>query len=235
MRSLSNIASSNEALLDAAVCQDAVPPAEATAQASFQEVLDLIDFGVVLLKSTGEVTFANRMALSECRAGGAIRLSGGRLEVRDAECRTAFPRAVQAAQRGLRSMLNLKGVVGTRSVVVAPLAGVIIEGGNCRPQILVMLGRPYDGCSLTMEMFARSYNLTVAETGVLRGLYQGETPREVARTLNVAICTVRTHIENIRRKTGDPNIRELLKQVQGVPPLAPTQTAYPTLVSPSKL
>lgn len=196
--------------------------------ACLQQVLDLLDFGVVLLDSDGNLSFANHVAVQECGSGGALLLQGGRVDVRARNERVAFQSALQAAQRGLRSMINLKAADGLKPIVVTPLT---TDGSNdgTPPLILIMLARQPEGTRLTVEMFAQSHYLTVAETIVLRGLCQGKTPRGLAQSLNVAICTIRTHIGNIRHKTGDANIRGLITQVQGLPPLAPARTFYSPL------
>lgn len=203
------------------------PDAEAI---DLKGVLDLLDFGVVVLDGSGGVTFANQTAVQECRAQGALRLSSGRLEVQDDGCNPAFQRAVQAARRGLRSMLHLEGKDVNRSVILAPLA----SSNEGAPLVLLIVGRRQEVSSLTVQMFANSFDLTLAETSVLRGLCQGKTPRQLAQSSNVAICTIRTHILNLRHKTGTLDIRGLLRQVHCVPSIAPLQVHSSTCTGSSE-
>jgi DNA-binding CsgD family transcriptional regulator len=52
--------------------------------------------------------------------------------------------------------------------------------------------------------------LTPAERRVLRHLAQGQTAKEIAIALGVALSTVRTHIRNMKRKTGAASLAELV-------------------------
>ena len=216
--------SENALLSPRTACPTGRQPDSDAGREILQNVLDLLSFGVVLLKCDRSVHCANYVALQECRAGGALLLSSGRLNVRDEAGREPFDRAVQATQRGLRSMLTVNTLEGVRPLVVAPLPRPDHAQTSNDAQALIMLGRSRDGCRLIVEMFSKCYDLTLAETAVLRGLYEGQTPRALAQTLNVAVCTIRTHIGHVRRKTGDADIRNLLAAVQGLPPLAPART-----------
>jgi DNA-binding CsgD family transcriptional regulator len=83
----------------------------------------------------------------------------------------------------------------------------------------MMLARREPGPSLAVDAFARSQGLTAAETRVLISLCQHVPPREIARRCGVEISTVRSQIGSIRQKTGASNIRALIGQVSGLPPL----------------
>jgi len=51
--------------------------------------------------------------------------------------------------------------------------------------------------------------LTPREREVVRLLAQGMNQREIARTLGVEYCTIRTHIEHIHGKTGTRSAMQL--------------------------
>jgi len=57
------------------------------------------------------------------------------------------------------------------------------------------------------------------ETLVLKSLCRGARPAEIARSQNVALSTVRTHVGSIRSKTSVPSIGALVRTVSMLPPL----------------
>jgi DNA-binding CsgD family transcriptional regulator len=52
--------------------------------------------------------------------------------------------------------------------------------------------------------------LTAAERGVLDRLADGESPKQVAHALTVAVTTVRSHIASAKRKTGARTVEQLV-------------------------
>lgn len=51
--------------------------------------------------------------------------------------------------------------------------------------------------------------LTPREIEVVEGLARGSRPKQLARTWNVSLATVRTHIKHAKRKTGALTLSEL--------------------------
>jgi len=70
-----------------------------------------------------------------------------------------------------------------------------------------------------VQGYARSMNLTPAETRVLERLCAGVRPSTIALEQAVAVSTVRTQIGSIRAKTGAGSISELVRQVAVLPPV----------------
>lgn len=68
----------------------------------------------------------------------------------------------------------------------------------------------------TEAVFSQQCHLTAREMDVLRLLWRGNTYKEIAATLEIALCTVRTHINNIFQKTGVNNQRALLNKYRSV-------------------
>ena len=84
---------------------------------------------------------------------------------------------------------------------------------------LLVLGKRQVCEQLSVQSFARSVNLTPAETRVLEQLCRGVRPTTIARQHGVAVSTVRTQIGSIRAKTGAASISELVRQVAVLPPM----------------
>ena len=68
-----------------------------------------------------------------------------------------------------------------------------------------------------MQMFARAKHLTRAEQNVLAQLCAGHGAEEIACLQGIRMSTVRTHIKNVRQKTGSSSIREVVHRVSRMP------------------
>jgi len=191
--------------------------APAQSQRRLAQVLDEVDYGLLVLTPEGRVCHANRAALRELERGHPLVLLGDELQA-------AYPQDVQllqdalygAAQRGLRRLLKL-GDAGDRvTVAVVPLSEL---PGDARRGVLLVMGKRQVCEELTVEWFARAHNLTLAETTVVKGLCADLTPLEIAHRQGVGLATIRTQIGSIRAKTQSGSIRALVRQVAMLPPL----------------
>jgi DNA-binding NarL/FixJ family response regulator len=59
----------------------------------------------------------------------------------------------------------------------------------------------------------REYSLTERHSDVLVHLLPGWTELEIARELGIKVTTVKTHVKEIMRRTGQPNRMRLLELV----------------------
>jgi DNA-binding CsgD family transcriptional regulator len=71
-----------------------------------------------------------------------------------------------------------------------------------------------------VAFFAREYGLTQAEESVLRELCHGLRPQDIARRLNIAVSTVRSHLRSLCQKTSSHGRVELLRHLALLPPLS---------------
>lgn len=186
------------------------------------DVLEGIDYGLWLVGAEGQVLFANRSGLAACRRDGPFSLHEGHLVVREPRFRDAFFDALRDAGAGLRRLVRVgaNGPCSLAAVVPHRMGrtGLPSEGFD-GAQALVLLGRRGACEPLSLEMFAHSHHLTLAETLVLASLCEGLSPSAIARRLSVALSTVRTQLNAIRAKTGTTSLRELLLLVNGLPPV----------------
>ncbi|KQP35294.1 hypothetical protein ASF44_18240 [Pseudorhodoferax sp. Leaf274] len=111
----------------------------------------------------------------------------------------------------------------TISVVLSPLA---------LPQAqlaFAVFGRDELCGSVELQMFALRYQLTPAETAVLRQLCRGLNAAAIAQDHGVARTTVLTQIAAIRAKTQSSSVRSLLDALARMPPvraLVPSMELY---------
>ena len=178
-------------------------------------ILDEIDYGVLLVENQDEVVYRNHTARRELCDDHPLWLDAGRLRARGTECaRTLDASLRNASQQGLRRMITLGSGERSLSVAVIPLR---LPG---QAQLtLVMLGRRSLCPTLSAQGFANCNGLTPAEGAVLAALSCGCSPGSIARSQGVALSTVRTHITNIRAKTGAASIRSLVERVAQLPPM----------------
>jgi DNA-binding CsgD family transcriptional regulator len=93
---------------------------------------------------------------------------------------------------------------------------------------LLVLGKRRVCSDLPVYWYARSHNLTQAETTVLQALCKGKSPGDIASDHDVAISTVRTQLAAIRAKTHMQSLRELVNEVACLPPLVHALTGVMT-------
>ena len=179
-------------------------------------VLDEIDYGIVLLSAEHRVVYCNHAARRELNADHPLELVAATLRARRTKDEVLLIAALRAATlQGLRRMLTFDTGKGTIPVAVVPTSD---RDGN-GPAILLMLGRSQVCEALSAHGLANCLGLTPAERAVLSQLSAHQRPVDIARTLCVALSTVRTHLANIRIKTGASSIRALVELLARLPPL----------------
>lgn len=181
----------------------------------FAQMLDEVDYGMLLLLDETRVAHVNHAARAELDADHPLQLLGNELRVRLPQDLLPLRDAVaEAARRARRRLLTLGDARRRVTLSVVPLPAI----GGCAACVL-LLGRRSACEGLTVQGFARSHGLTPAETQVLRALCAGERPAQIAQRQGVAISTVRTQIGSIRVKTSTDSIRGLVQRVALLPPL----------------
>ncbi len=190
---------------------------ESPALRRMSQMLDEIDYGMLLLSGQMRVVHVNKAARCDLNAQHPLQLLGTQLRARHAHDALSLDNAlVGAAQRGLRRLLNLGDDIQRISVSVVPLPELAQEPPHA---VLLVLGRRRMCEELTVDCYARSHGLTAAESAVIKGLCADLSPRQIAQRQGVGLATVRTQIGSIRFKTGVGSIKALVRQVAMLPPL----------------
>jgi DNA-binding CsgD family transcriptional regulator len=178
-------------------------------------VLEELDYGVLLVNSSGRVIHCNLAARRGLEDGHPLQISGQQLRALSADDAERLSEALLAAESGgRRCLLRLGEGAGRTNVVVVPLNRDVSQAAV----LLIMERRQLCG-ELAAQWFALRYGLTPTETEVLKALSAGARPTDVAERQGVAISTVRTQIQSIRAKSGADSIGELLRQLAVLPPL----------------
>lgn len=183
----------------------------------FGQMLDEIDYGMLLLNDHLEVLHANHVARDEMDAQHPLQLRGKELRARrPPDVALVHDALIGAARRGLRRLFSVGEGAQSVSVAVVPLKGAGAARGAA---MLLVLGKRQMCGELAVQWFARNHLLTHAETRVLAALCAGRDPSQIASSQGVSLHTVRTQIGSVRAKTGAISIRELIRQVSMLPPL----------------
>ena len=183
----------------------------------FEQMLDEIDFGMLLLDDKLEVLHTNHVARRELDDQHPLVLEGAALLARRPLDSAALRDALQgAARRGLRRLISLGTGAQAVGVAVVPLSPADHAGVGA---LAVVLGKRAVCGELAVQWFAQNHLLTQAETRVLAALCAGREPSEIAASHGLTLHTIRTQISSLRVKTGAVSIRELLRRVAMLPPL----------------
>jgi DNA-binding CsgD family transcriptional regulator len=181
-------------------------------------VLEELDHGVVLLNGSGRMLHANLAARASLDNNHPLEVVGAHLRARLLTDAVPLAEALEGAEAsGRRCLLRLgdeRAECGRANVVVVPLNRDVSQAA-----VLLILERRTLCGELAAQWFALRYQLTPAETEVLKALSNGVKPTDVAARQGVAISTVRSQIQSIRAKSGADSIGELMRQLALLPPL----------------
>lgn len=183
-------------------------------------MLEHVDYGMALMSiATRRLRLANAPALL-AMSGDSGHSSG--LTVIDGMVCAVLPqderaleRSLTLARTGVRDLLNLGPAKPHNAVAVVPLSGVDDDG-----HVLLMFAKRRVCDASALALFARSHDLTAAESNVLGGVCEGMRPHEVAEQHGVQVSTVRSQLLSIRQKTRSASIRDLVQTISLLPPMA---------------
>ena len=182
--------------------------------------LDEVDYGLMLFRPDLQLWSNNHLARVLLGRGDPLYLEEGRLKVRLSTHQAALQVAMQRASQGVRSLLSFTGHTSgsMQALAVVPMAHPAEWPGQTVP-VLLITGRPTLCEALSLRFFAQAHQLTRTEEAVLADLVQGQELEEIAQQRGMAISTARSHVKQLRLKTGSSSMRELLNKVAMLPPV----------------
>ena len=182
-------------------------------------LMDELAHGVVILTTQGRLLHANQAARHELGRGRALCISDDRVQPCMPHSTSTLTEALTSAAQGKRSLIELADAEGPGlSLAVLPLKSE--NSGSAHAALLFSRASVCE--SLMIGFFARSHGLTATEEHVLGILCQGSSAPQIARQLNVAVSTVRSHVRSLCTKTRSKGVRELVSRVAVLPPVAPS-------------
>jgi DNA-binding CsgD family transcriptional regulator len=180
-------------------------------------VMDELAHGVLVASAKGQLLHANQVARHELARREVLALVDGHVHTADASQSRILVQALAKAQTGRRSLIALRsGTDAHLSIALVPLRGDGPEGSMA---IALVFSRASVCDALMLCFFARTHGLTPTEEQVLSILCQGFSTPQIARQLNVAVSTVRSHVRSMCAKTHSHGVRALVGQVAVLPPV----------------
>lgn len=182
-----------------------------------QATLDSLRQAVIVLDEAARIVATNASAHQLlCSGHPSLKVRQGRLESLGLAASPSLERALAEARAGTASAICYRcmtneGLPCIRSARLAPLAETMVWGlPNARGRYLLIIDPGPCIDEDAFLSFAALFRLTKAEQAVLRQLMLNATAEEVASQLHVSLPTVRTHIQNLRHKTGVRRLPELI-------------------------
>jgi DNA-binding CsgD family transcriptional regulator len=117
-----------------------------------------------------------------------------------------------------------------RGKAAAQMVGVPQKAAQQPSHIALVFTRRQLCEPLMLHHFARQHHLTGTEEAVLRHLCDQAELASAARSMGIAVSTVRSHMKSIAQKTGFHGMRALQAHLAALPPLA-TLAPSPSLAN----
>jgi DNA-binding CsgD family transcriptional regulator len=194
----------------------------ASAGEMFEQALDWLPEAVLLTRADGTVSYLNAAA-RQCLRGNDIRLKHGRLDFQTAAARTRLDAALAAIQR--RDSGQLAGGDfavprgGGKPPYMVSVRPIIDRSERLAPAVtqalaIVFIRDPLVAAAMPAGRMARDvFGLTEAETAFADALARGMSTIDYARTRNVSLNTVYTHLRHLKAKTGTKRMSELVAKL----------------------
>lgn len=191
--------------------------------AMLANMLDEIDYGLVVVDCDATILFANHLARQELVRAHWVQQTGLRLDACDEAGALKIDRAMQDIARTRRSLISLDGGGGSLALSFVPLAcaaGAASRQANGQGALVAFSKRA--ACeSLTLRLFGEMHGLSSAENELLPAISRGLSVENIALQQHVAVSTVRSQVYSIRAKTGCSSVRALMARLITLPPIRP--------------
>lgn len=185
------------------------------ASGGLAQLMDELVHGVLLASPDGDLLHANQAARDELARRQMLVVAEGKLQTTDIRQSRVLLDALAKAQDGRRSLIDLRAANrASLSIAVVPL-----RADQNRHAVALFFSRASVCDALMLCFFARRHGLTHTEEQVLAILCRGLTAPEIARQLQIAVSTVRSHVRSMCAKTQCKSVRALVGQVAVLPPL----------------
>ena len=196
-----------------------------TAGMSMTALFDELSFGVAVVDVAGRLLYASRSARMQLQSGCGLRLCGESVGAELPAEASALRKALEGATAGRRGYLTFGSDAGKLDVAVLPIESAGIDGV---PSAALVFEKSAGCGGLALYFFARACRLTRSEQSVLAELCDGSSVIEAASRMGTSVHTSRTHVRNILVKTGQQNLRALIRRIGMLPPVGARFAIAPT-------
>jgi DNA-binding CsgD family transcriptional regulator len=183
---------------------------EGQSKRDFASVVNTTRFGVAIVDASARLVEINKAAEALLARRDGIRSASGVL-LAGAETE----RLHVAIRSATGSTLRVDRGPGRRALALYVMP--LVEDSPRAffhftvPRAAVFIVDPEQRHEGASSLFGQTYRLTLAERQILDRLAGGEVPAEIARTMKIAMATVRTHLHRLFEKTGTRRQAELIK------------------------
>jgi DNA-binding CsgD family transcriptional regulator/PAS domain-containing protein len=198
-----------------------------TAQAVLTETLDNVEAAVFLVGPNGRIVFVNESGRAMLDEGALLRERRGLLAAMAPEAGRLLRDMLAAAENG-DVAAGGDGVAiplsasphGRWFAHVLPLtSGDRQRAGSLYSAVAAVFVRGTSPASPPpLEALARLYKLTASEIRVLDAVMKVSGVRALADLMGLSQATVKTHLQNVFRKTGVARQSDLVKLIAGIRP-----------------
>jgi DNA-binding CsgD family transcriptional regulator/PAS domain-containing protein len=198
---------------------------KANEAAIFTDILDSLTAGFYLIDAAGRIVHANAAGREILGADDFLRSIDGRLVVRDKKVNQTLQRIFAGKDEP-----ETDGEIGSKGIALPlvardgeyHIAHVLPLGPRARyaadapgAAAAMFISKATLEPPSSAEVIRDAYQLTRTELRVLLAIVNVGGIREVATTLGIADCTVKTHVRRLLEKTGADRQTDLIKLVAG--------------------
>jgi DNA-binding CsgD family transcriptional regulator len=179
------------------------------------EALHRLEHAVILVSAQGRVLFANRAAEAMLGDGGGLLTRKGRLVAAQPADETALIRLIgRAAQirTGGSHVITREGHPSLMIIAIPPSTEADWMFYD-PPGAILFVKDMENPAKQSVAGFAYHFELTPAETAVVREAVRGDGIAASAKRLGISRTTARTHIQHVFQKTGTHRQAELIRLV----------------------
>ena len=181
-------------------------------------VLEHFNYPIVLLDHLPKPVFFNHAA----QQSGFIT-EEGRLTL---SLYKQITNCVEGASN-LPALVRIKNSSGAFPTLVQAVAG------SKRLQFLLTSAAPKGANGANIKAVASAYRLTSTEVRILRQLLDGNVPKQIAVTHQVALSTIRTQIKHILQKFGVSSVVDLVLFIRSMPDIKEIESLPSSAADPS--
>ena len=192
----------------------------ATREDLFENALDLLSDGIALLRRDGAIVYANTTLRHLAEHNRDFRIDRNAVEFATPDLRSRFAMALSALDRirdphttylATDFAVPREGGLPPYTVSVRPL---LRAGEETHPEAAAMLlvHDPLQRNLATGRMLQELYGLTNAEAQLVQALGTGVTAVAYAKSRQISVTTVYTHLRRTREKTGWKSVAELTRR-----------------------
>lgn len=175
-------------------------------QQGFEDVLDGLDFPLAVVGPGLQLRFANAAAETLLARRGFLGRHGSALRFADGAVQRKLEAALGSLREGGQGSASPFGLAfrdERQTPWVLHLLPLNTTGDPGGRNVALFFSAPSGSSATgTIEALASLYDLTGAETRVLRLLCAGHPTRRIAAELGIADSTAKTHILRVYEKTG---------------------------------